>query len=65
MMCLDCRQAGEALEAGYSGAAAQLHKRCADPDCTCQHRTDPNLINLERLNRDNDKANATEGHQPN
>jgi hypothetical protein len=66
MICDHCRTAGQKLKDDEPAEAESLHRQCADINCTCQHRTDPNLINYERLpSRDNDKADAAEGHQSN
>lgn len=51
MMCSDCKQAGESFRNGNVEAAEELHRACEsapERNCTCQHRTVPNLINLER-----------------
>lgn len=50
MMCSDCRVAGSFMNEGDLEEAKRYHERCVDPNCTCQHRTAPHLINLERVN---------------
>ncbi len=47
MMCNDCKKAGELLKEGKVAEAEAMH--CDDEKCTCQHRTDANIINQERV----------------
>lgn len=53
MICMNCLSAGKALSLNDPELAKKLHERCADPEtCTCQHRIDPNMINKERIQKD-------------
>jgi hypothetical protein len=56
MMCHPCRQAGEVLKLTPSeehpdpeSEAIELHRMCQESNCTCQHRTDKDIINRERI----------------
>lgn len=60
MICDQCKTAGESLRDPAYGSleqrqalAARIHARCINPEtCACQHRTDPNTLNPERIQRD-------------
>jgi hypothetical protein len=64
MTCTDCREAGTALASGAPTEVVEaLHAKCkGDTWCDCQHRTNPNMINLERVNHDRED-HAAEEHQ--
>ncbi len=61
MLCHTCRRAGEVLKLDPSeehpdpeSETVALHQSCEDPNCTCQHRIDKNVINQERISPSND-----------
>jgi hypothetical protein len=61
MICHPCRRAGEVFKLDPSeehpdpeSEAISLHQSCIDTNCTCQHRTDKNMINQERIPPSND-----------
>jgi len=61
MICTPCKRAGDIFKLEPSeehpdpeSEAVDLHESCEDPNCTCQHRTDKNMINPERIPRKND-----------
>jgi hypothetical protein len=80
MICDDCREAGVLFRLEPSEAhpepkreAERKHNICKLAQaamgnrsrCPCQHRTDPNTINLERIpNRADIKADAARRSQP-
>jgi hypothetical protein len=58
MICAPCRHAGEAFARGEAAHAAALHDRCIVANgspttrCDCQHRTDQDYVNHERIKKE-------------
>jgi hypothetical protein len=48
MICNPCKEAGLAHAEGNTLLADELHRECTG-NCDCQHQTDMDYINRERL----------------
>jgi len=53
MICPDCAEGARLMRAGELETAARMHEACPGTTwCDCQHSTNPNMRNLERITND-------------